>query len=181
MELLPRSSHVRTGSRSELRFFSVSLVKFAVMSLMTLGIYEQYWAYRNWVLIKERERSAIMPFWRGFFLLVWIYPLLIRIRDAEEGAEPRPKKTLQVIPVVVAYMLITLLYNLRGPLWMISLLSFVPLLPVQSRVNRLNATSGRTVPANDRFTLANWGWMILGGLSLVAWAFVFHAVSRNQS
>ena len=47
-------------------FFAVSPLKLIVMSTATLGIYELYWFYKNWKLIKQRTESNIMPFWRAF-------------------------------------------------------------------------------------------------------------------
>jgi hypothetical protein len=38
-------------------FFPVSLFKLTVMSLFTLGLYEIYWFYRNWQLIKAMNPS----------------------------------------------------------------------------------------------------------------------------
>ena len=40
-------------------FFAVSLLKLTVLSLCTFGVYELFWFYRNWRLIKLREEPAI--------------------------------------------------------------------------------------------------------------------------
>ena len=53
--------------------FAVGTAKVVVMSICTFGIYHLYWFYRNWNLIRARDRSDIMPFWRAFFGIFWCY------------------------------------------------------------------------------------------------------------
>ena len=50
-------------------FFTASVLKLIVMSVCTMGIYQLYWFYKNWKLIKDRTGQKIRPFWRAFFLL----------------------------------------------------------------------------------------------------------------
>lgn len=40
-------------SSSESYFFTASTLKLVLMSVCTLGLYELYWFYKNWVLIKS--------------------------------------------------------------------------------------------------------------------------------
>jgi hypothetical protein len=42
-------------------FFPVSITKFLLLSIGTLGLYEIYWFYKNWGFIKARDRSDISP------------------------------------------------------------------------------------------------------------------------
>lgn len=42
-------------------FFTATPLKLAVISVVTAGIYELYWFYKNWVLIKERTGRGMMP------------------------------------------------------------------------------------------------------------------------
>ena len=55
------------------QFLAVSPVKFVAMSLCTFSLYEMYWSYKNWRIIKDRDGSKIMPFWRAFFYPLWHY------------------------------------------------------------------------------------------------------------
>jgi hypothetical protein len=48
-------------------FFAVSIPKFIVLSICSIGIYDLYWFYKNWQLVRAREQSDISPFWRAFF------------------------------------------------------------------------------------------------------------------
>jgi hypothetical protein len=67
-------------------FFAVSVWKMCVMSFATFGTYGLYWFYKNWQLVREREHSDILPFWRAFFGIFFCYPLLVRIRDHGKSA-----------------------------------------------------------------------------------------------
>ena len=48
-------------------FFPVSVAKMAILSFVTFNLYPVYWFYQNWRLVKMREGSDILPFWRAIF------------------------------------------------------------------------------------------------------------------
>jgi len=60
-------------------YFAVSPLKLVVMSICTMGIYELYWFYKNWVLIKERESLDIKPFLES---LLCTYLLLLFLQKS---------------------------------------------------------------------------------------------------
>jgi len=68
----------------ETPFFAVSLVKLVVLSLCTLGVYQWYWFYQNWRLIKDWERLHISPFWRTFWGYFFCHACFTRIREHAE-------------------------------------------------------------------------------------------------
>ncbi len=53
-------------------FFPVSITKLIILSICTIGIYEVYWFYKNWEIIKQREYSKISPFWRAIFSAIGV-------------------------------------------------------------------------------------------------------------
>jgi len=55
-------------------FYPMSLIKLYVLSVMSMGLYQLYWFYRNWTYVKLINKSSIMPFWRSFFSIFWYYP-----------------------------------------------------------------------------------------------------------
>ena len=57
-------------SNREVHFFAVSPVKLVALSVCTLGIYQIYWFYKHWVLIKEHSEPHIVPWARLFRLLL---------------------------------------------------------------------------------------------------------------
>jgi hypothetical protein len=144
--------------------FSVSLLKLGVLSVTTFGLYDLYWMYQNWKLVKEREGQNLMPFWRAFFAVIWIYPLLKRIRETLVAHKTiAHEDDLAAGMFAIAWILIYFLYKLPDPFWCLSSLSFIALIPVQSKVNEMNSVAAPNHPLNSRFTWANWLWIILGG------------------
>ena len=69
------------GSPEEFPFFPVPTHKFVVLSICTLGIYELYWAYKNWQRIRLASGETLDPFWRAFFAPFWGFSLFRRVRD----------------------------------------------------------------------------------------------------
>jgi hypothetical protein len=149
-------------------YFSVSLLKFGVLSTLTFGLYDLYWAWQNWKLIKERAEPKIMPFWRAFFGFIWIYPLLRNVRDTLTSTQPAGEKPTPFPAGVlsIAWIVLTLLYKLPGVFFFLSLTSVIPLLIAQSRINQLNAALAPQAPVNSRFTWANWIWIVIGAIWL---------------
>jgi hypothetical protein len=145
-------------------FFSVSLLKLAVLSLVTFALYDVYWAWQNWRAIQARDprHKHILPFWRGFFGFIWIYPLLREVRTMQEATGLPKEKTIPAGPLAVAWIGLTLLYKLPGGWFFLSFLSIIPLLAMQSHINRLNSVVAPHAPVNSRFTWANWIWIVVG-------------------
>jgi len=119
-------------------YFAVSLLKLSVMSIGTLGIYDFYWFYKNWQLIKQREGTDIMPFGRAFFAVFFGYECFSRIRA--HAASLGLPQTILAGPLTAGWIITSLLWRLPEPYWRISMLSFLFMLPVQALANRINAT-----------------------------------------
>ncbi|MBH0036596.1 DUF3857 domain-containing transglutaminase family protein [Pseudoalteromonas sp. NZS71_1] len=62
-------------------FYAVSVSKFIIYSILSLGIFVNYWSYRNFKAIKERDNSSIMPIARGIFAFLWYYPLYLALAE----------------------------------------------------------------------------------------------------
>ena len=149
-------------------FYSISLVKFGIMSFATCGLYELYWMYKNWVLVKDRTGENISPFWRSFFAFFWIYALLDRSRKTMSEIDPRSKPgELLAGPFAVGYILLSLSYKLPDPFSFISFFSFVPLLFVQMVLNEVNSRVVPGCPINSKFTWINWIWLVIFSIVLV--------------
>ena len=144
-------------------FFPVSLPKLALMSLATLGLYEIYWFYKNWKCMQENFGHKLNAPIRAFFPLI-SYPLFRQIRDHAASAQLESK--LSAGPLALTVFLIAVLYRLPDPWWLVSLLGFLPLLPVQSAVNEINAKFAPDADHNGRFSGWNIVGMIAGGIVL---------------
>ncbi|MEE9425030.1 MAG: hypothetical protein V3V18_08610 [Methylococcales bacterium] len=108
-------------------YFLVSPARFIVFSAFTFGIYNIYWAYKNWSYIREREQSSISPFWRAIFHLLWFYPLLSNI--AQHSSTPYLKNIGIKVFLTASYVIIDMLSESSVPFMMLWLLIPLPLLP----------------------------------------------------
>lgn len=101
--------------------------KFVFLSLITFGIYELYWCYNVWVLIKEKERIEISPFWRAIFSIFFIYSMFKHIERLarKEGYNSR------FYPgwLTAAWILVGRLSVIPAPYSLFSFFSFLPLFP----------------------------------------------------
>jgi hypothetical protein len=123
---------VSRGSIDQLPFYCVSPIQFSVLSILTFGLFELFWFYKNWVLVKSRTASNIRPFWRAFFSPIFCYPFANAVKSAAESANLAPRISPGTIATVYVGLLI--LQELPDPYWLISIFSFVPLVPVVWRI-----------------------------------------------
>ncbi|WP_123125048.1 hypothetical protein [Rufibacter latericius] len=103
--------------------------KFSMLCFLSFSLYLIYWWYKNWYFIKEmEEREEIMPIWRSIFVIFFGYELNKNVlgRAKSVGYE----QSYSPGWLFVAFLLISLLSNLPDPMWLISLVSFVPMIPV---------------------------------------------------
>ncbi len=152
---------VANGGTPVAPFFAVSLLKILVLSICTLGLYELYWFYRNWQLIKERESVDISPFWRAFWAFFYCHQCFSRVREYGAANGIRPGVSVGVLSA--GWIITTLTGTLPDPYWLIASLSIGFLLPVQAYANRVNKVAAPQHDPNARFTPWNWVCVVVGG------------------
>ena len=145
-------------------YFPVSLTKFVVMHICTAGMYQLYWFYENWTLILERERSEASPFWKTFFMFIYCYTFLEKVRSS--AAELKIAQSISVQFLATGWIVMSTLWILPDPYGLIALGSIVFLIPVQQAANRVNAFLVPDHDRNDRFTALNIVAVVIGGLLL---------------
>jgi hypothetical protein len=143
-------------------YFPVSPLKLVVMAFCTLGIYELYWYYKNWCLIKEREKLDIMPFWRAFFAYFFCYSLFKKIRATAESQNIQ--KSIAPGLLATGWIITTILWKLPDPYWLVAYFAVFFLLPVQSVVSEINHVANPTHARNSNFTGWNIAGVVIGGL-----------------
>ncbi|WP_269790382.1 hypothetical protein [Stenotrophomonas sp. Iso1] len=153
--------------------FAPSTGKLILMSLTTFGLYTLYWFYRNWRAIAEHEGESLWPFWRAVFAPLWVFSGFSRLN----GYASSRRRQLAFPPVMLA--LIYFLINFAGNLsvffprvvgrnsWVISLLVFLPLLPVNSLMRRYRQSLRMGTAYQDRLTVWHVLVIVFGGLLLL--------------
>ncbi len=154
-----------TTSESAPVYFSVSKQKLIVLSLCSLGLYEVYWFYKNWGLVRHRTGQEISPFWRAIFAPLFCYSLFKSVKQsADSHGNPS-----EISPgwLAFAYIAITITWRLPDPVWLVSLFTFLPLLAVQGVINSINLKNAPTADLNDHYTGKNIVVIVFGGLLLI--------------
>lgn len=144
-------------------FFATSKTKLVVMSLCTFGIYDVYWFYKNWKFVKEAEQLQIQPFWRAFFAFFFCNGIFKNVQQYAMRSDVPANYSPGWL--TFAFIAINIMWRLPDPVWLVSCLAFLPLLPVQGVINAINAKQHPTHRINDRFT----GWNIAGIVFGVIW------------
>lgn len=142
-------------------FFTTSTLKLSLMSICTFGIYELYWFYKNWVLIKGRTGENIMPFWRAFFAPIWAYSCFSHIKTST--VESNVQESLSIGLLAVVYFILHASWRLPDPLWLISYLSFALIIPANSVALSINNNLISDFKNNEEFSGWNWVGLVLGG------------------
>lgn len=163
-DVSPVQSEAIAATPVEPPFFATSLLKLSVMSVFTLGLYELYWFYKNWQLIKRRERLNIMPFWRAFFAVFFCYPCFSHIRKYDHSSVT--PGTLAAGPLAVGWIVLNLSWRLPDPFWLITFFAFLFILPIQQRANEINNAVAPGHDPNSRFTWQNWVGIAIGSVIL---------------
>lgn len=156
-------------------FFVVSRFKFALMFVLTCGLYLTYWLYMNW----KRQRAAgsrVLPLARTIFGPFFVHSLFFRI-DRKIKATGRHfswypgSLALGVLVLIFANIALNWMIDLRLSAvlgLLILVLEIYCFLRVQAAINYAeNDVEGL---GNSAFTWANGIWI---GVGLCLWALTF--------
>lgn len=145
-------------------YFPVSAAKFIALSLCSLGIYEFYWFYRHWKLERARTGQSLSPFWRAVFAPLFAYSLFTRIKEVGEGSSVPVGYSPGLL--AAGYFALMGSWRLPDPFWLISLFTFLPLLPIRVAVATINLKHAPNSGTNARFSGRNIILVVAGGLLL---------------
>jgi hypothetical protein len=154
-----------TDEDGEPAFFPVSVLKLALMSLCTLGLYELYWGYKNWKCANRLFRKDYSAAIRAFFLAFTSFGLFKHINEySTSKGVPLPGGSSGMATL---FLILSLTWRLPDPYWLIAWFAIVPLLVVQNVVNQVNAIVAPDADRNSRFSAWNIVAVVLGGALLV--------------
>ena len=146
-------------------YFAVSLTKLLLMSLCTGGVYEIFWFYKNWEIVRQREKIKIMPVWRSLFAYFFCYALFRRISYSEKVI--LTKNTFTPGALTIGWVLLTFSWKLPGAYWLLANLAVLFILPAQIAVNEINSKVAPDHNKNDTYSFWNVLIIALGGLILI--------------
>lgn len=158
-------------------FYVVSKGKFLTLWVLSIGLYQIYWAYKNWKQLERSKGEKLWPIARAFFALFFTHALY---READNQLK-RDGSDFQWRPVGLATLFVIglLISNLADSLarrnigFPIADMVSLGILPVTGWIawlgqRGLNAAAGDPEGrSNARFTPLNYVLMVLGALILV--------------
>jgi len=154
-----------------------SAFQVSLLSVATGGLYVFWWAFwaRRWSSATlEREDQ---PLWKTIALIVPIFNLFLifEIGQRIEGAAWRANLSAGSKPLGLlglAYFVISVMWRLPDPYWLICLLSFIPLGILQLVLVRAAVVLQGPAAAPTRFHWVEWVVIVLG---CVLWVLAFLA------
>ena len=160
----PKSAVVDSVATND-AYFSVGTVKLSLMAFTTFGVYVLYWFYRNWKVIRQRNHLPISPFWRAFFAPLWSFSLGKRFEA--DAKERNISIGLPVATFGILYLVLSALGRLPEPYSLISLFSFIPIVPFDRAARRLNGNGILAEPTHGRYSAWNIAWLVLGAVLVI--------------
>lgn len=147
---------------------------FFLLSILTFGIYEIYWFYRNWDYIKIHKNMDIKPGWRTAGLFVPIYGLVLiyrQLRDIRDfSREAGIDKNYSPGWISFSWIILNAFWKLPDPFWFLSFLSVWPLAFVQSILNLYWKKEQPELVERTKFSGGQIALIVIGG---IWWILVF--------
>ena len=153
------------GWRDQSILYPVSLKKFIILSTVTIGIYQYYWIYKNWLWLKTVRNEDLLPGVRSFFADFTNFSLFPRIAKFENGYAWFP---IAAIPLAILCFGFAILNRATSrldslPQWLIvvGLLGFTVMIPVAMQVLKINENNDDVIMKYSKFDLPAIGLILL--------------------
>jgi hypothetical protein len=73
--------HPIANSNNSQLFYYIPVSRLVTMSILSCGLYDLYWIYKNYRYLKERDGLRVLAFWRGIFGIFFCHNLFKRIAN----------------------------------------------------------------------------------------------------
>jgi len=141
--------------------------QFCLLYIITFGFYQIPWAHKHWNFIKEKENLNITAWGRAWFLPLFLHSLCQKVFAlAEQQGYTENSSPFQT---TFFYWVFVVLARLPDPLWLISLLGFVPLLSVVKATNYYWTQEQPELATRQSLTGREIVWIVFG---VILWLLV---------
>ena len=120
--------------------FIISVNKFIVLSVLTFGVYEIWWAYKAWRFYQQKEKLDIMPALRALLGVFFLIPLFNKIKRS--AVDTGVSTDYNSVLLYIGYLVLNIFAQSETVFWFLSFISIVFLIPPFKTFNhiRLNST-----------------------------------------
>ncbi len=170
-----------SSASKDCQFLYIPISRLVIMSILTGGLYQAYWMYKNWKYIKERDKMDIKPFWLSVFGIFFIHKLFKIIQDSLTNTtffadyySAEPLATVWVVLNVLGSILSRsndVFINIIGGL--LSMFTFLILESVQKYINILNQ-SIEPKPKYHKWSIGHFVCLFLG---LLIWSLSIYGIA----
>lgn len=179
-DVLPATASDSDGKTQQAMFYVVSIRKFAILYIATLGMYAFYWFYRNWDCYQQRLENSgesgdnIWPVARAIFSVFFTHALFRKIKahghdkpSVEAWTDGRHATQLVVVMIAANVLDRAAFRSIGSPYTdILSLILLLPLLSlfmiVQEMIN-VSCDDPRGA-SNGQLTNANYAWITAGAI-----------------
>lgn len=154
-------------------FLYIPISRLIWMYIISFGIYEAYWIYKNYQYLKERDGLKIQPFWRGIFGIIFAYSLFKAIRNDREAGAIRAA-TFSAGWLAAGWVILSLCIEAHQifaeinifmvPICCLMILFFVP---IQNYINKVNQTIN---PTPTYYNLWSFGHIVCMIIGIIRWS-----------
>ncbi|MGS0498476.1 DUF3857 domain-containing transglutaminase family protein [Pseudoalteromonas mariniglutinosa] len=141
---------------SDAQFYPVTNAKFILYSILTLGLFINYWSYRNWRAIKIQQNSHIMPIARGIFALFFFYSLFLELLAHSQEHHKKNKVMPNALALIIWLLLMVLTATTRFSAYATIGLCIIPFiwLPMVNYIQHINHSS-EALTYNSKWRVRN--------------------------
>jgi hypothetical protein len=155
------------------RYFVISPLKLALLSLATFGIFEIVWLVKQWRAVREQTGQRCSPLFRGLFAIFFINKLFSYIRGEVQNAGIATGTSVGALTAVfIAGSVVSSIAGRIdvGPVWLVGFVTILPLVQMQKEINQLAV---RESPDALQGLGDGVGAIVLLVLGAVWWCLVF--------
>lgn len=152
--------------------YIISENKFIFLSIISLGLYQIWWAFKAWRFYQQKQRLDIFPALRALFGILFLIALFERTLAfaKTKGYQSSYSPVLLFFGII----LFGLLSYLPGPMWLTSILSAAFFMPPFNALNFARRNSpDLVIVEQSSFNIRQYilivGGAALWGLLLVGW------------
>jgi len=121
-------------------FELLSVQKFVILSIASLGLYDIWWLYKTWRFFKEKDDLDIMPALRALFSILFLYGLFENIQ--KYARSNGVTKGFSSIGCFIGFFITNFSGYLPDPYWLIAFFGVLFLIPALHTLNDAIRNSG---------------------------------------